>query len=282
MQQEIEALIRQSGAKRIAVAYEDLETGRSLFLQADEPFHPASTFKVCVLMELYRKADTGAFSLDDTLAVYNDFPSLVDGSSFSTYVDDDSESSLYDRIGERVSLRELGRLMVTQSSNLATNILVDQLGAAQVTSFMRDLGAEDLRILRGVEDNKAYALGKNNVATARGLLQVWKRLALGEVVSKEASEEMLAVLRQQQHTVGIPASLPAGVPVANKPGWNTRLFHDAAVVFPPGRAPYVLVVMTQGLAEESEAPQVVRALSRLVYDQATGSEDSASRVGNAL
>ncbi|HLV81679.1 MAG TPA: serine hydrolase, partial [Chthonomonadaceae bacterium] len=248
MQQEIEALIQQSGADRVAVAYEDLETGHSLFLRADEPFHPASTFKVCVLMELYRQSDTGALALDDTLAVYNTFPSIVDGSPFSTYVEDDSETSLYARIGERVSLRELGRLMVTQSSNLATNILVERLGAAQITAFMRDLGAEGLLVLRGVEDNKAFALGKNNVATARGLLCAWKRLAQAEVVSKEASEEMLAVLRQQQHVNGIPAGLPAGVPVANKPGWNTLLFHDAAAVFPPRRAPFLLVVMTQGLA----------------------------------
>ncbi len=136
---------------------------------------------------------------------------------------------------------------------------------------MQELGTNDLVILRGPEDNKAYALGLNNSATARSLMQVLVRLAKRSVVSPEASDEMIAILRQQHYNEGIPARLPEGASVAHKTGWNERIYHDAAIVFPPRHTPYVLVIMTRGLSETREGPALVSALSRAIYDQLTGS-----------
>lgn len=265
LQSEIEALIEQSGAEHAAVAFHDLETGRELMIDADAPFHPASTFKLCVMMELHRQAHEGAFSLDTPLLIKNEFVSIADGSSFSLFEGDDAEPTLYRRIGERENLREINRLMIVQSSNLATNLLIELLTAAKVTAFMQELGAPELKVLRGPEDNRAYALDLNNAATARGLMQVLRLLAEGEVVSPEASKEMIEVLQGQMYNEGVPAGTPSGVKVAHKTGWNDRLYHDAAIVFPPGHAPYVLVVLTRGLPEETKAPLLVSRIARLIY-----------------
>ena len=97
-----------------------------------------------------------------------------------------------------MSLRELTRRMIIHSSNLATNLLIEKVGAGNVTRFMQELGTNDLVIRRGLEDNKAYALGLNNSATARSLMQVLVRLAKRSVVSPAASDEMIAILLQQQ------------------------------------------------------------------------------------
>jgi beta-lactamase class A len=264
---EWKRLLRSGGDARISLAICDLATGYQLLVRPDEPFHPASTFKLGVMMEVFHQAALGEFSLDDLLPVKNAFCSIADQSTFSLSPEDDSETNLYRQIGGQVNLRELTRRMIVTSSNLATNLLIEKVGAERATRFMQELGADGLVIRRGPEDNKAYALGMNNSATARSLMQVLVRLAKRNVVSPAASDEMIALLQKQEFNEGIPAQLPAGVNVAHKTGWNDRLYHDAAIIYPPGRAPYVEVVMTSGLSETSEAPALVAALSTEIYHQ---------------
>ena len=80
---------------------------------------------------------------------------------------------------------------------------------------------------------------------------------------------MIAILSQQKFRSKIPAGIPAGIKVANKTGSITRIDHDAAIVFPEGRKPYVLVVLTQGIAKREDAEKLIADLSRIVYDHVT-------------
>ena len=266
----IEALIAPLSDKVVVeVAFRDLETGETCLIRADEPIHPASTMKVPVMLEVYRQAGRGLLDLDDRLTIKDTFASLADGSPFTLDPKDDSERTLYRRSGERASIRDLVRLMITESSNLATNLLVEKVSPGSTTAFMKELGADGLVVLRGVEDGKAYARGLNNVGTARGLLTVLTRLAEGSAVSREASDEMLGVLRAQEFREGIPAGLPPGVVVAHKTGSITAGYHDAGVVEVPGRRPFVLVVMTRGIADEEVAHKLVAEIARASYDHVT-------------
>jgi beta-lactamase class A len=270
LKERVGALIAPFGDKVIVeVAFRDLETGETCLIRADEPIHPASTMKVPVMLEVYRQAGEGKLSLDDRIAIKNSFASLVDGSPFALDPKDDSELTLYKRLGEEVTVRELVRLMITESSNVATNILVEKVSPASTTGYMKDLGAEGVKVLRGVEDNKAYAKGMNNVATAGGLMTILARLAEGSAVSKSASAEMLDVLRGQKFNEGIPAGLPRGTAVAHKTGSFQGVYHDAGVVELPGRKPFVLVVLTRGIQDEPAAHTLVAAIARLAYERAT-------------
>ena len=262
-------LLETASNATISLALYDLASGYQLLVHPDTPFHPASTIKLCVMMEVFHQASQSRFSLDDLLTVRNSFQSIADQSEFALSPEDDSETDLYQHIGEGISLRELTRRMIIYSSNLAANLLVEKVGPAQVTRFMQELGAKDLVILRGAEDKQAYALGLNNSATARSLMQVLVRLARRSLVDPAASDEMIAILRLQRHNEGIPALLPKDVSVAHKTGWIDQLYHDAAVVYPPQHTPYVLVIMTSGFAEETEAHALVAGLSRAIYDQWT-------------
>jgi beta-lactamase class A len=264
----VEALIRDSGAEDVAVAAHDLETGEELLIHSDATFHAASTMKVPVMMEVFRQAEEKRLSLDDRIAVKKEFASIVDGKPFLLQVEDDSETSLYRRLGERLTIRELLRLMITESSNVATNILVERVTAARTTELMGRLGAESVRVLRGVEDNSAYRRGQNNTLTARGLMKILRLLAERKVVSAGASEEMIAILRGQKFAEGIPAGLPAGVTVAHKTGSFGQVYHDAAIVEPPRGKPFVLVVLTRGIKEPARAHKLVAEISRTVYQHA--------------
>ena len=262
---EIEARIAAAGAGTVAVASCDLAGGDTILVRADEPFHPASTMKVCVLMEVWRQAAARMLSLDDPLVVRNAFRSLVEGREYSLDPAGPFRARAVRARGGTATIRELARLMITVSSNLATNLLIDRVGAAAVTSFMRQ-GAPSLVVLRGLEDDAAHDLGLDNAATARGLMHVLRRLARGEVVSAAASGEMLDVLTGQAFNEGIPAGLPPGTRVAHKTGSFDGVYHDAGVVYPPAGDPYVLVVLTRGIAEERRALALVAGISRLIWD----------------
>lgn len=264
----IETLIRDSGAADVAVAFHNLASGKELLIHADVNFHPASTIKIPIMMEVFRQAEEKAFSLDDRIAIKNDFVSIVDGSHYSLQAADDSEKGLYRRIGERLTIRELVRLMITESSNVATNMLVERITPGRATEFMRSLGTNDVQVLRGVEDNKAYARGLNNAATARGLMLILVRLAERAVVSPRASEEMLKILRGQKFNEGIPAGLPAGTPIAHKTGSFAKVYHDVGIIEPPGRKPVVLIIFTRGIDEETRAHKLVAEIARRVFEHA--------------
>ncbi|WP_422928444.1 serine hydrolase [Singulisphaera sp. PoT] len=252
----------------VAVAFRDLATGEHFGIRDELPMHPASTMKVPVMMEVYHQAAAGRLSLDDRLPVKNSFVSIADGSPYQLDPKEDSELTLYARIGGEATLRDLIRLMITESSNLATNLIIDKISAGSTTAFMESLGAKGVKVLRGVEDDKAYAKGLNNVTTAQGLARLLMLLAEKSVVSERASAEMLEILLAQKFNDGIPAGLPRGIPVAHKTGSFQGVYHDAAIVMPPNRKPFVLVVLTRGIDDEAKAHKLVAEIARTAYAQA--------------
>ncbi len=266
LQRELERFLTSApAAAEVGLAIHDLATRREIVHRPDAAYHPASTVKTCVMMEAFHQAAQGEFSLDDTLVVKNRFHSIADGSIFSLRPEDDGETDLYNHLRKRLPIRDLIVRMITRSSNLATNLIIEKISGRRVTQFMFELGVPDLLVLRGPEDNRAYAAGMNNSATARGLMKILVSLAEGKVVSPSASEEMVGILKQQRFNEGIPARLPLGVDVAHKTGWNEMMYHDMAIVYPPERDPYVLVVLTSGMREGDEAPAFVAELSSIVY-----------------
>ncbi|HEX5836501.1 MAG TPA: serine hydrolase [Anaerolineales bacterium] len=271
---DLTPVLEPAGDKLIGIALHDFETGAEYFRNADEAFHPASTFKVHVMMEVFRQANEGWFSLADTLPILNTFTSIADGSPYSLDVNDDAEQSLYPRLGETESILELTRLMIVRSSNLATNILLEKIGVDRVDQFVRSLGIEGVRIIRGIEDKVAFHRGLNNSASARGLTQTMILIAEEKIVSQQASQKMIGILLGQEFNESIPARLPGSVQVAHKTGWTDDFYHDTGIVYPngytpEGRKPYVISIMTKRFPEDraGDAHKCMAAISRLLYEQ---------------
>lgn len=266
---ELERFLAEQQNKTIAVAVYDFEKEREILINADEPFHPGSTFKVHVMMEVFHQMEQGLFSLDDCLPITNSFTSIVDGSKFALLEEDDAEQTLYPRIGEKESILELTRLMIVRSSNLATNILMEKVGAKNVNDFILTLGIQGVSVIRGIFDRAAYDLGMNNSATARGLTQSMKLIAEGKVVSVRACERMIEIMRGQELNESIPALLPTSVKVAHKTGWTGEVYHDTGIVYPEHRKPYAISIMTRGFAEdkEDEAHTCMATISKIIYEQ---------------
>ncbi len=267
----LERRIAASGAV-VGLYFRDLTRLDSLALGADRRFHAASTMKVPVMVQVYRDADAGRLRLDERLVVRDSFRSLADSTRYGLSAADDSDSTLYRRVGEGVRVRDLVDLMITVSSNLATNVLIERVGAWRVQATMGLLGADSVRVLRGVEDGPAFRAGMNNTATARGLGVLLAAIAHGYAASASASGRMLDVLLRQRFNDGIPAGLPRGTQVAHKTGEITGAHHDAAVVYVQGRPRYVLVILTQGLTERAASARLMAELAGLVHAHAVGPE----------
>jgi beta-lactamase class A len=272
----IERRIAEVPGATVAVAFRDLGRGDTLFVGADERFHAASTMKVPVMIELFRQVDRRRLSLSKRLELRNDFKSIVDGSPYQLSAADDSDSLVYTWIGSEVSVHDLLEHMITRSSNLATNTLIGLVGAKEANATAHSLGARDIVVLRGVEDGKAYAAGMNNMTTARDLATLMAAIENGVAASRASTDSMRAILLRQEFNDEIPAGVPSGTRVAHMTGQITGHLHDAAIIFPQRRAPYVLVVLTRGIDDEKVARSLIADISRLVYDHATRAIDAAA------
>src|SRR3989449_11301879 len=197
LRSQVEARIAKAPARAVGVYYRDLARGDSLTVGSAVRFHAASTMKIPVMIQLFRDRDAGRLSLDDSITITNTFRSIVDSSPYLLDVTDDSDSSLYKRVGQRASLRELIEFMETVSSNLATNLLIERVRAARANATAHALGADSILVLRGVEDGLAYRAGRNNTTTARALGVLLAAIAQNRAASPAACAEMLAILGRQ-------------------------------------------------------------------------------------
>src|SRR6266536_5883119 len=260
------ARIALAPARAVGLYYHALTRPDSILIGANLRFHAASTMKVPVMIQIFRDVDAGLLRLDDSLTVHTAFPSLVEGSAFTVGKEDDSDSTLYALVGRNRSVRDLLERMITRSSNLATNILIERVGADRAQRTARALGAWSIQVLRGVEDGAAYRAGLNNTTTARDLGTLLGAIARGRAADRAACDSMPAILGRQEFNEGIPVGVPPGTRVAHKTGWiGAVVYHDAAVVYPPRGGSYVLVVLTGRIKEDSVAHNLVADLSRLVY-----------------
>jgi beta-lactamase class A len=264
----IQARIDATPGAVVGVAFRDLAGTAELYLNADDSFHAASTMKVAVMIEAFRQVDAGRLRAEQGILLVNQFGSIVDGSPFSLDPADDSDSSLYARVGERVPVRELIDRMITRSSNLATNAVIALVGAANANATAHRLGASRMQVLRGVEDAKAYEAGRNNTTTARDLAALLTAIERGEAASPASTDSMRSILLRQEFNDRIPAGLPPGTRVAHKTGEITAVAHDAAIVYPPRAGPYVLVVLTRGIRDPKTSASLAADISRLVYEHA--------------
>lgn len=251
----------------VAVALLDLSNEtNSIMINTVESFHAASTMKVPVMIELYKQQREGLLNLNDSIVLINEFKSIVDGSPYSMDIGDDSDDVIYSKIGTKQTLYDLMVPMITVSSNLATNVLIEIVDAKKVTQTMRTLGAESIEVLRGVEDQKAYDLGLSNSTTANDLLMIMKAIANANAGTKEDCESMISILKDQKWNDMIPKYLPETIEVAHKTGSITGVHHDAGIVYLPDGNYYILVLLSKNLSDFDKGTDQLAKISKSIYE----------------
>ncbi len=262
LENQIADRMKEYGATIVGIYFEDPE-GDVFSLNSDEIFHAASTMKVPVMMEIFRKIENGKLRLDQPVTVKNQFKSIIDGSLYSLTPEEDSDTEIYRMIGETRTLGQLVERMINQSSNLATNIVIQMADAQDVMAMMKEIGASGMTVLRGVEDIKAYDAGKNNTTSARALAICLKAILNPKYFSESSREEMFKILISQTSkkiAKGIQADQKS-LKVASKDGWITEINHDAAIIQDANGKNSILVILTKGVKEEPRGTALVAALA---------------------
>jgi len=264
---QIEKIESESGAKAIAVALHDAETGFELHYKADRWFHAASTIKVPILLGAFAAIDRGELLPHSRVHVRNRFLSVVENVPFRVESGRDANSVVHNAIGKMMRVDELAYHMITTSSNLATNLLLGVIGPDAVNRTLKELDVDDgIELKRGVEDELAFEKRINNMVTADGLLRILVLLSEGKAFSPALSRRMMDILHGQEFNQGIPARLPKGARVAHKTGEISTVAHDAGVVYLPKRKPYVVVILTEWDPEGSGRSRTIAAISHTIYE----------------
>ncbi|MEJ2236741.1 MAG: class A beta-lactamase-related serine hydrolase [Gemmatimonadales bacterium] len=265
LRSEFAARISESDAETIGLYFYDFDNGDSVAIGAETLLHAASMMKVPVMIQLFRDVDSRKLSLEDSVTITNTFHSIVDSSTYELSDSDDSDSTLYGKLGEKATLGELVELMITVSSNLAATILIEHLDVARIQSLTRALEAHSMMVLRGVEDIKAYEAGMNNRTTARDMGLLFRAIGDGTAASDSSCREMIEILSRQEFNSGIPAGLPRDIRVAHKTGRITRINHDGGIIYAGSTRSYVLVVLTGGMDDPTVSDALIADLSRIAF-----------------
>ena len=231
---------------------------------ADASHYPASTIKLPVLMALLRDRTAGLPAAYGSVTVHDRFPSTA-GGTFVLQPSDDQDDDTWARLGSEVDLLYLADRMITVSSNIATDLIIEAIGFESVQRYAADLGlAGRFRVDRLIGDTTAQSAGISNSVTASALATLMATIAAGV---DDDSAMALAVLARQTHRDMIPAGLPTGTWSASKGGWVAGVKHDVALVRPSAAPEYVLAVCTTADLPNAEGKELVARLSAVTWEQ---------------
>jgi len=270
LKQKIEEhLEKQEGTFAVWFSHLD-QPELQLAINPDTVFHAASTMKTPVMIELFKQAEQGRFNLSDSVMIENRFHSIVDSTEFQLDLDPNADDPYEAKVGNMATIYDLNHAMITYSSNIATNIIIQMVGAEETTQTMRELGAENIEVLRGVYDMKAFNRGLSNRTTARDLGIILSHIASGTAVSAEKDSMMIEIMKDQFYKDVLVAGLPDDVVVANKTGSIDGVEHDSAIVFLPDGQRYVLVYLSKNLPDDIRGREIGAEISEMVYEFLSG------------
>ncbi len=224
------------------VFFIDMKTGNTVGYNSDTVFPTASTFKLPLAMCILDLAAKGRVSLDERLAY-----SQVDWEEGTGVL----QGAV--KVGDRYTVRQLVELAITESDNIATNMLVRRFGPQNVYTYMQRLGGKVTHFEAGVPGT-----------TPREMAEYLRAATGSQAVGDKALREFLfgALSTTSFHT-RIEAGLPDGVKVAHKIGTLPGVVNDVALVYAPGRQ-FILAAYSMEVDEET-AEAVIARVAEMVY-----------------
>ena len=262
-QQEHRALLREktdAALKEIVaqtrgvtgVAALDLTSGEMFGINESLVFPQGSAIKIPVLMEVWKQAREGAFSLDDRRPVSKKV--MVAGSGVLQFFSDGRSE---------LSIRDLAVMMIWLSDNTATNILIDMVGKDRINTTMASLGCAQTKVQRRMIDEAASARDEENLSTPSDAVRIMKILFDGTFLDRKACDEMLEILKYPK-SGDIKRGVPSGVPIAFKPGGIAGVQTEWAIVFAE-RRPFAVAIM-QNYRSATDSSDPMKEIGAVLYD----------------
>jgi len=231
---------------------------------AGERHYSASTMKLPVAVAMMRKVESGELDLDQAVRVHEDFASAAPGERFRVDREEDDAPATWDHLGGEVTLGWLASEMISRSSNLATNLVLELTGVRAAHEALAPRGPSAVR--RGIDDTPARLAGISNEMTAADLAAVLVAVGNDSAASADSCRYLRDLLAANHWNDQIPAGLPAGVRVEHKNGWDTGIRHDGGIIRPADADPFVLVVMTSSDLPDDEAEQLIARIAGIAWE----------------
>ena len=274
LDQQIKAKISGFPAT-VTLFAKNLDTGATYSLAGSEPVRTASTIKLPIMIEVFAEAAEGKASLSESIKI--DPEEKVSGSGI-----------LQDLTVEALPLHDLVMLMITLSDNSATNLVLSRIGGNEVNTRMAVLGLSHTRVMRKIlgdgnklkptpsgitaeglkAENKRWGIGRSSPQEMVFLLE---KLYRGDLINKQASSDMLDILKKQRDHNGIARDMKGAV-VANKSGALDALRSDVGIVLSAPNGPIAMAITVDGMPQPDWTPDnpaelMISALSELLINQ---------------
>lgn len=252
----------QDAGGRFSIAIHHLESGEEFHHDSDHACYAASVIKVPIMAAVFDEAAQGRLSFVEKLTVRAE--DMVTGSGVLQHMTP----------GIQMYIQDLVILMIIESDNTATNLLVDRLGTETIQQSMRKWGLEATQFHHKLQIIPAVQTGSRNTVTAREMAAFLKRMALGQVVSWNACRKMIEIMKWQKVNNGLPSLLPVldrpvgAVPaweLAHKTGYVTGIDHDVGLLYLPGHT-FAVAVCVHDVTDRVRVLHTMGRIARILYD----------------
>jgi len=247
LSQQIETL-SNADSTRYSVYAAFPEENHTPYLYQSEPMRSASMIKVFLLADAMEKVRDGQLSLDSTITLHAS--DKVGGAGILCgYAN-----------GSVLSLDTVLRLMITESDNTATNLVIDLLGMDDINAYIQRNGYYDTKLARKMMDFAAVNAGLDNYTSVQDLGSFFLKLHQHDCVGYEQDEIMLSYLKGQTDKECFPAALPGAV-IAHKTGELGGLYDDGGIIYVDNRT-MILVIMTEHYSSRYRAIETMKAMAQ--------------------
>lgn len=236
----------------VGIMVEDLATGLSTSVNATAQMPAASTIKIPVMVEVFKQLVAGNFDLNRMVTLQQSDKDWGWGDLASA------------ARGSRYSVSKLLTLMITESDNTATNMLIRLVGRRAINEEMTDLGLTQTALHDYIRSDGPirYALR----SSASDMIKLLTAMAHNQLIDEWSSREMIAIMSGQHHNGLIPAPLPRGTMIAHKTGELHDTLDDVGVVY-LDNAPYAIAVMTTNLSTLDAGYEFIHGISKIAYHE---------------
>ncbi len=236
----------------LGLVIKDLHTGETFSHNGDLLFTQASVIKLQILLELFQQANQGKFSLDDLMTVEQE--NIVGGSGILQNLTPGKV---------QMSIRDVAILMIVESDNTATNMIIDLVGMENVNGTLKKLGFTQTKLQRKMMDTAAWVADRENISTPNETARLIEMIYNGKVLDRESCDEILQILSIPKGG-SIRAQLPAGTKVAHKTGGVGGVINDAGIIYLKNR-PFIVTAMVNWLADREAAREAISEISLTAY-----------------